>query len=178
MSQPYWVKVEIDFRLRLMWGWDELESKFRWNWVELGLSLVNVELIKKLCFHRIRVMVLNIFWSTHTAEQYLFLCFLQFLLLMLSNFFQFKGCFGLFGPKCAILSVTIRFRNCFGVYSYSATTFIFYVSFNSDIWFWLDFGSFLTFWWPKGLLLGSMWVSKTVLRSTYVLEQLLFSKIP
>ena len=88
MSQPYWVKVEIDFRLRLMWGWDELESKFRWNWVELGLSLVNVELIKKLCFHRIRVMVLNIFWSTHTAEQYLFLCFLQFLLLMLSNFFS------------------------------------------------------------------------------------------
>ena len=78
-------------------------------------------------------MVLNIFRSTHIAEQYLFLCFLQFLLLMLSNFFQFKGCFGLFGPKCAILSVTIRFRNCFGVYSYSATTFIFYVSFNSDI---------------------------------------------
>ena len=29
--------------------------------------------------------------------------------------------------------------NCFGVYSYSATTFILFVSFNSDIWFWLNF---------------------------------------
>ena len=146
--------IFLKVSLRLMWGWDELESKFRWNWVELGLSLVNVELIKKLCFHRIRVMVLNIFWSTHTAEQYLFLCFLQFLLLMLSNFFQFKGCFGLFGPKCAILSVTIRFRNCFGVYSYSATTFIFYVSFNSDIWFWLNFGVVFDIWGLQWAIFG------------------------
>ena len=34
--------------------------------------------------------------------------------------------------------------SCFGVYSCSWTTFIFYVSFNSDIWFWLNFWSFLT----------------------------------
>ena len=155
MSQSYWVEVkveveietEVDFRLRLKWGWDEVESKFSWNWVELGLSLVNVELIKKLCFHRIRVMVLNIFRSTHIAEQYLFLCFLQFLLLMLSNFFQFKGCFGLFGPKCAILRVRIRFRNCFG--STHIVQQLLFSMFPSILTFDLDLilGFFLIFFW-------------------------------
>ena len=77
----------------------------------MGLSLVNIELRKKLGFHRIRVMVLNIFRSTHIAEQHLFLCFLQFLLLMLSNL---RVVLAFFGPKCAILRVRIRFRNCFG----------------------------------------------------------------
>ena len=96
----------------------------------MGLSLVNVELRKKLGVCRIRFMVLNIFRSNHIAEQHLFLCFLQFILLMLSNL---RVVSAFFEPKSAILRVGIRFRNCFGVYSYSETTFILYFSFNSDI---------------------------------------------
>ena len=34
----------------------------------------------------------------------------------------------------------VGFKNSFRVYSCSWTTFIFYVNFNSDIWFWLNFG--------------------------------------
>ena len=44
------------------------------------------------------------------------------------------------GSKWAGLGVGVGFDNCFGVYSSSWTTLIFYVSFNSDIWFWLIFG--------------------------------------
>ena len=68
--------------------------------------------------------------------------------------------------------------NCFGVYLYSAIIFIFFVSFNSDIWFWLNFGVVLTFWGTIGLFLGSMWGSKTVLGSTHVVEQLSFFMLP
>ena len=64
--------IELRLRLKLSWGWDEVESKLSWNWAELGLSLVNVELRKKLSFHRIRIMVLIIFRSTHIAEQHWF----------------------------------------------------------------------------------------------------------
>ena len=39
----------------------------------------------------------------------------------------------------AIFEVGIRFKQYFLVYSNSVTTFIFYVSFNYDIWFWLNF---------------------------------------
>ena len=71
-----WVDVDIeteaDLRLGLMLGWDDVETKFSWNLVEVGVG---------------------------------------------------KG-----------------FKNCSGVYSCSWTTFIFYVSFNSDIWFWPNFG--------------------------------------
>ena len=45
--------------------------------------------------------------------------------------------------------------NCFGICSCSWTTFIFYVSFNSEIWFWLTFGGhFFIFGGPHGLFLG------------------------
>ena len=74
--------------------------------IELRLSLVNVELRKKLGFHVIRDI----------AEQHLFLCFLQFLLLILYNS---RVVLAFWGPKLAILRVGTRFKNCFGVYSYS-----------------------------------------------------------
>ena len=38
------------------------------------------------------------------------------------------------------MGVGVGFNNCFWVYSCSWTTFIFYVSFNYDIWFGLNFG--------------------------------------
>ena len=41
------------------WGYDEVESKFidvEWGWLELGLSLVEVELRAKMGYHRVRVM--------------------------------------------------------------------------------------------------------------------------
>ena len=41
--------------------------------IELRLSLVNIELRKKFGFHRIRVMVLNIFRSTHMFPSILIL---------------------------------------------------------------------------------------------------------
>ena len=47
-----------------------------------------------------------------------------------------------------------KVQNCFSVYSCSWTTFIFYVSFNSVIWFWLNFGVILYFLGPNGLFLG------------------------
>ena len=50
--------------------------------------------------------------------------------------------------------VGIRFKNCFGVYSYGATTFIFYVSFNSDTSFVLNFGVVLALGALMGFLLG------------------------
>ena len=69
MSQPYWVEIkveveneaEVDLRLRFKWGWDEVESNFNWNWVKSMLSLFNIKSRKKLGFHRIKVMVENIF---------------------------------------------------------------------------------------------------------------------
>ena len=66
------------------------------------------------------------------------------------------------GPQGAGFWVGKRFKNCSGVYSCRWTTFIFYVSFNSDIWFWLNFVIFLTF----------------CLGSTYVVQQLSFSMFP
>ena len=64
------------------------------------------------------------------------------------------------------------------VYSCTCSTFILYVSVNSDIGFCLILGSFLTFWGPNGLFLGSGFGSKTVLGSTHVVEQLSFSMFP
>ena len=64
------------------------------------------------------------------------------------------------------------------MYSCSWTTFIFFFSFNSDIFFGLILGSFLTFWGPNGLFLGLWKGAKTVLGSTHVVEQLSFSMIP
>ena len=56
--------------------------------------------------------------------------------------------------------IDVGFKNCFGVCLFSRTTFVFFVSFNSDI-----------FWgWGKG--------PNTVLGSTDVVEQLYFSMLP
>ena len=84
MSQPYW--VEVDLNLRLKWGWDEIESKFSWNPVEVELSwswykftlntkgrnwaFIGVGLWFKICFR-----------STYVAEQHMF----SMLLLISSN---------------------------------------------------------------------------------------------
>ena len=69
MSQPYWVEVELTLilRLRFKWGWDDVESKFSWNWVGVELRKGSFELRKKLglwfkiCFR-----------STHIAKQHMF----------------------------------------------------------------------------------------------------------
>ena len=63
-----------------------------------------------------------------------FVCFRQFRYLFLLNF---GVIFDFLGPWLATLGV--GFDNCFGVYSCSWTSFIFYVSFNSNLWFWLNF---------------------------------------
>ena len=76
------IETEADMRLGLMLGWDDVELKFSWNWVEVGVG---------------------------------------------------EG-----------------FENCSGVYSWSWTNFIFYVSFNSDIWFWLNFVAIFEFSGPNG----------------------------
>ena len=76
MSQPYWVevKVEVDIKdevdneaevdLRLKWCWDEVGSKFSWNWVKLGMRQVNVELRK----NNIGLGLWFKICSTHIAE--------------------------------------------------------------------------------------------------------------
>ena len=86
--------------------------------------------------------------------------------------------FTFWSPSGLSLGSRLDQKKCFVVYSCSWSTFIFYVSFNSDIWFWFNFGSFFTFWDSNGLFLGSMWGSKTVFESTHVVEQLSFSLIP
>ena len=62
----------------------------------------------------------------------------------------------------------------FEVYSCSWTTFIFFVSFNFDIWFWLNFGVIFYFLGPNGLFLALGKGSKKFWGSTHVVEQLLF----
>ena len=49
------------------------------------------------------------------------------------------------GPNGLFSRVGIRLKNSFGVNSYSATTFIFHVSFNSDIWYFLSFVAIFCF---------------------------------
>ena len=39
----------------------------------------------------------------------------------------------------------VRFKNCLGVYTSSWPNFIFYVSFNSNLWFWFNYGAVFTF---------------------------------
>ena len=50
--------------------------------------------------------------------------------------------------------VGVRFDNYFGVYSCSWTTFIFYVSLNSGIWFLLNIGFIFYFFGPNRLFFG------------------------
>ena len=35
------VETEANLRFGLMLGWDDVESKFSWNWVEVGEGLEN-----------------------------------------------------------------------------------------------------------------------------------------
>ena len=58
-----------------------------------------------------------------------------------------------------------------GLYSYSATTFIFYVSFNFDFRFWPGFTALIGYFW------GWCLVKKTVLGSTHGVEKPSFSMI-
>ena len=75
------------------------------------------------------------------------------------------------------MGVGVGFDNIIRVYSCSWTTFIFFVSFNSDIWFWLNFGVILYFLGTIGLILGLGKGSKNVLGSTHVVDELSFSMI-
>ena len=144
MSQSYWVEFEVEIeveieaevalkRLMLKWSWYEVkveievevELMFSLSWVELGLSWVEFELRAKMGFYKVLYGSKTFFRTTHIAEQNLFSKFLWFIYLILTQFCQ----------KWAILWNEIRLKNSFGVYSYSATTFIFFVSFNYDIWF-------------------------------------------
>ena len=97
------------------------------------------------------------------------------------------GSFWAFGwPKCfCFFGVRVRFKNCLWFYSCSWTTFIFYVSFNSDFWCWPNFlfvclflGLFMDFWGPTGLFWGLGSGRKTVFGSTHIVQQLFFSMFP
>ena len=95
------------------------------------------------------------------------------------------------GPRLLIFQKKLQgpempfwgFRTCWGwgrvqqhfrVYSCSWITFIFFVSFNFDIWFWLNFGVIFYFLGPNGLFLALGKGSKQFWGSTYVVEQLSF----
>ena len=93
-------------------------------------------------FHRIRVMLwIKLFFrSTHIAEQHLFLCFLQYLLLMLSNLWVVLAFFWLgSGSEIVLGSTHIVQQLLFSMFPSILT-----------------FDLFFTFWGPKGLLLDSM----------------------
>ena len=78
-----------------------------------------------------------------------------------SNYFW--GRFSTFGAQMVYLGVRLRLKNCFWVSSYGATTFIFYVSFNSEYLFLLNFRfCFCLFSGPNGLFLLAGWGSKSV----------------
>ena len=129
----------IELRLRFIWTWDwseiemrlsgslvEIELRLSWSWDKLTLNKG-----KNWAFIGVELWFKICFRSTYVAEQLLF----SMLFLFLSN-------------QRAI------FLAFWGVYSYSAIIFIFFVSFNSGIWFWLNFGLFWTFLVPNGLFLG------------------------
>ena len=71
--------------------------------------------------------------------------------------------------------VGVWLKNCFWVHSCSCSTFVLYVSVNSDISFYLLLGSFSTFCDSNRLLLGLSEGSTTVFGSTHAVEQLSFS---
>ena len=79
--------------------------------------------------------------STHVVEQLLFS--------IVPSTLSFD-----FGALLGYFWIGEGFKNCFGVYSCSWATFIFYVSFNFDLWIWFNFGViFLLF----GALMGYFW---------------------
>ena len=80
-----------------------------------------------------------------------FVCFGPFWYLFLLNL---GVIFLLFGALIGYFGIGIEFDNCFGVYSCSWKTFIFYVSFNSGIWFWLNVGFIFYFLDPNRLFFG------------------------
>ena len=92
--------------------------------------------------------------STHVVEQLSFCMFLSIHIfdfyLILESSFTFLAIMTII----IIFGVGVGFDNCFGVYSYCWISFIFYVSFNSDLWIWLNFGVLFTFFGPNGLFFG------------------------
>ena len=83
--------------------------------------------------------------------------------LILGSFFNFLCTTGQFlgWPYWAIFGVWAGYQNSFTVSSCSWTTFIFFVSFNSDFWFWLSFGvSFCLLFGSNGQFLGRERVQK------------------
>jgi len=106
--------------------------------------------------------------STHVVEQLSFS--------MIWIWLKFGVIFVFWGPKWAGFGVRVCFNNCFGVYSFSWTTFILYVSVYSNIWFLLNFGHFWLFEAQLGYF--SSWMGLTmVFGSIRVVEQLSFSMI-
>ena len=103
-------------------------------------------------FFGVRLGSKTVLGSSYVVEQLSFLCFLPFWHLI---FTWIWGHFDFLGPQWATFGVGVGINNGFKVSSCSWTTFIFYVSFNSDIWFWFNFGVILTFWGPNRLFLGS-----------------------
>ena len=54
----------------------------------------------------------------------------------------------------AIFWVGVDLKNCFGLCSCSWITFIFFVSFNSDLWIWVTFGVLYYFLGPLWAIIG------------------------
>ena len=92
-----------------------------WGWVEIDIEVeVNLRLRLKGGWVKVH-----------------FVCFRQFWYLFL---FNFGVIFYFLGPLWANIGLGEGFKHCFRVYSCTWTTFIFYVTLDSDIWFWLNFG--------------------------------------
>ena len=96
---------------------------------------------------------ITVLGSTQVVEQLLFCMFSS---IRIFEFYIILGSFLTFwDPNGLFFGVRVWFDNCFGVYSFSWTTLIFFVSFNSDIWFWLNFYViFLHFWAQMGYFCG------------------------
>ena len=91
----------------------------------LGLGCDNIELRKKLGFHRISVMAQNMFKvDSYRWKQHMFSMSPSILAF---NFIQFKSRFlAFFGTKKRLFLGLESGSNRFGFYSYSATTFFLY----------------------------------------------------
>ena len=101
--------------------------------------------------HSIKVMDQNIFRSTHIAVQHLFLCFLQFLLLMLSNVRPFFLAF--LGPNVLFWGLGSGSEIVLGS-THTVKQLLFSI-FPSILTF--DFDLILRSFWLFGPLMGYIW---------------------
>ena len=121
----------------LYWQFFVTFNSYIWFWLNFGLFLGSMWGSK------------TVLGSTHVVERCSFsmipwILTYEFVLILGSSL-------SFWGPNGLVWGVGVGFDKCFGVYSCSWTTFIFYVSFNSGIWFWLNVGVIFYFLGHNGL---------------------------